>query len=45
MPDGGAAVRIGEVTDGEPGRVLLRTRLGSHRRIERLSGEQLPRIC
>jgi hydrogenase expression/formation protein HypE len=45
MPDGGAAARIGEVTDGEPGRVLLRTRIGSHRRIERLSGEQLPRIC
>ena len=27
------------------GRVLLRTRIGSHRRLERLSGEQLPRIC
>ena len=45
VPDGAAATRIGEVTDGEPGRVLLRTRIGSHRRIERLSGEQLPRIC
>jgi hydrogenase expression/formation protein HypE len=45
MPDGAAAARIGEVTDGEPGRVLLRTRIGSHRRVERLSGEQLPRIC
>jgi hydrogenase expression/formation protein HypE len=42
---GAAACRIGEITDGDPGRVLLRTRLGSHRRIERLSGEQLPRIC
>ena len=43
--DGGAAQVIGEVTDGEAGRVLLRTRIGSHRRLERLSGEQLPRIC
>jgi hydrogenase expression/formation protein HypE len=45
LPDGAGAERIGEVTDGEPGRVLLRTRIGSHRRLERLSGEQLPRIC
>jgi len=44
-PGGEEARRIGEVTAGDPGRVLLRTRLGSHRRIERLSGEQLPRIC
>ena len=45
LPDGAAACRIGEVTDGPAGRVLLRTALGSHRRLERLSGEQLPRIC
>jgi hydrogenase expression/formation protein HypE len=44
-PDGAAATRIGEVTAADAGRVLLRTRLGSHRRLERLSGEQLPRIC
>jgi hydrogenase expression/formation protein HypE len=44
-PAGAAACRIGEVTDGPAGRVLLRTGLGSHRRLERLSGEQLPRIC
>lgn len=42
---GAAACRIGEVTEGPAGRVLLRTGLGSHRRLERLSGEQLPRIC
>jgi hypothetical protein len=24
---------------------VLRTRIGSHRLLERLSGEQLPRIC
>lgn len=45
LPAGAAARRIGEVTEGPAGRVLLRTSLGSHRRIERLSGEQLPRIC
>ncbi|MGE5286279.1 MAG: AIR synthase-related protein, partial [Micromonosporaceae bacterium] len=45
LPEGKDARRIGEVTDTDPGRVLLRTRIGSHRRLERLSGEQLPRIC
>ena len=45
LPAGAQAQRIGEVTSLEAGRVLLRTRLGSHRRLERLSGEQLPRIC
>ncbi len=45
LPEGGGARCIGEVTNGDPGRVLLRTRIGSHRRLERLSGEQLPRIC
>lgn len=45
LPAGAAACRIGEVTEGPAGRVLLRTGLGSHRRLERLSGEQLPRIC
>lgn len=45
LPNGDAACRIGEITDGVAGRVVLRTGLGSHRRLERLSGEQLPRIC
>jgi len=45
LPAGKDARRIGEVTGTDPGRVLLRTRIGSHRRLERLSGEQLPRIC
>jgi hydrogenase expression/formation protein HypE len=45
LPGGSDAQCIGQVTSGEPGRVLLRTRIGSHRRVERLSGEQLPRIC
>jgi hydrogenase expression/formation protein HypE len=42
---GAASVAIGEVVGDAPGRVLLRTGMGSHRRLERLSGEQLPRIC
>jgi hydrogenase expression/formation protein HypE len=45
LPAGAQAQRIGEVTSTDAGRVLLRTCLGSHRRLERLSGEQLPRIC
>ena len=45
IASGAAACRVGEVTDAHPGRVVLRTRIGSHRRLDRLSGEQLPRIC
>ena len=45
LPAGSEARVIGEVTESESGRVILRTRIGSHRRLERLSGEQLPRIC
>jgi hydrogenase expression/formation protein HypE len=45
LPGGEASCRIGEISDGPAGRVLMRTGLGSHRRLERLSGEQLPRIC
>jgi hydrogenase expression/formation protein HypE len=44
-PDGTEAQRIGRVVAGDPGRVVLHTRIGSHRLLERLSGEQLPRIC
>jgi hydrogenase expression/formation protein HypE len=36
---------IGQVTDGPRGKVVLRTRIGSHRIVDMLSGEQLPRIC
>jgi hydrogenase expression/formation protein HypE len=45
QPGGEAARRIGSVVGEEPGRLVLRTRIGSHRLLERLSGEQLPRIC
>ncbi|MGW8272835.1 MAG: AIR synthase-related protein, partial [Thermodesulfovibrionales bacterium] len=36
---------IGEVTEANAGRVLLRTKVGGTRLMEMLSGEQLPRIC
>ncbi len=39
------AVWIGEVQAQDPGRVLLRTRIGGHRILSMLEGEQLPRIC
>ncbi|HEY9529045.1 MAG TPA: AIR synthase-related protein, partial [Anaerolineales bacterium] len=39
------AVMIGEVTAEPPGRVLLRTTLGSTRVVDMLAGEMLPRIC
>jgi hydrogenase expression/formation protein HypE len=42
---GEAAARIGTVSAPDEGRVVLRTAIGSHRLLERLSGEQLPRIC
>jgi hydrogenase expression/formation protein HypE len=44
-PGGEAARRVGTVVKDDPGRLVLRTRIGSHRLLERLSGEQLPRIC
>ncbi|HEX5941685.1 MAG TPA: hydrogenase expression/formation protein HypE [Anaerolineales bacterium] len=39
------AVMIGEVTAEPPGRVLLKTTLGSTRIVDMLAGEMLPRIC
>jgi len=36
---------IGEVTSENPGRVLLKTRVGGTRILSMLTGEQLPRIC
>lgn len=45
QPGGEAACRVGSVSEQDPGRVVLRTRIGSQRLLERLSGEQLPRIC
>ena len=44
-PLGKEARRIGELVSTEPGRVLMRTRIGGHRLVDMLRGEQLPRIC
>jgi hydrogenase expression/formation protein HypE len=43
-PSGQGAAIIGEVTEGAP-QVKLRTVIGSHRIVDMISGEQLPRIC
>jgi hydrogenase expression/formation protein HypE len=39
------ACRIGRVTSESAGLVTLRSRIGARRVLDRLSGEQLPRIC
>jgi hydrogenase expression/formation protein HypE len=44
-PLGARATCIGRVTEGPAGMVSLRTRLGSRRVLDLLTGEQLPRIC
>ncbi len=45
FPEGEHAVRIGEAVEAHPGQVLMRTLMGSHRVVDMLIGEQLPRIC
>jgi len=45
QPEGAGAACIGHVKAGPPGAVHLRTRLGTLRLLDLLSGEQLPRIC
>lgn len=42
---GGPPAVIGKVLDGPAGRVTQRSVIGSERIVDRLSGEQLPRIC
>ncbi len=44
-PLGLHAAIIGEVVEGKPGRVMMRTRIGPTRLIGMLTGELLPRIC
>ncbi|OGB64115.1 MAG: hydrogenase expression/formation protein HypE [Caldithrix sp. RBG_13_44_9] len=44
-PYGKEAVVIGEVVDEHPGRVVMKTLIGSNRVVDMISGEQLPRIC
>jgi hydrogenase expression/formation protein HypE len=36
---------IGEVVEDHPGRVIMKTNIGSNRVVDMMSGEQLPRIC
>jgi hydrogenase expression/formation protein HypE len=45
MKHGREAQIIGEVVETHPGRVLLKTALGSRRVLDMLAGEMLPRIC
>ncbi|UCD11249.1 MAG: hydrogenase expression/formation protein HypE [Nitrospinaceae bacterium] len=44
-PLGRSAALIGEVVEDNPGRVVLRSRIGGRRVVQMLAGEQLPRIC
>lgn len=44
-PYGQNAAVIGEVTEGPPGKVVLKTAIGGQRIIDLLVGEMLPRIC
>lgn len=44
-PQGAGASLIGEVKSQTTPRVILRNRMGVERIMDRLSGEQLPRIC
>ncbi len=44
-PLGTGANVIGRISDEPSGLVTLTSRLGTRRLIDRLSGEQLPRIC
>lgn len=39
------AAIIGEVVEQHPGQVILKSRIGGKRVVNRLTGEQLPRIC
>jgi hydrogenase expression/formation protein HypE len=45
LPEGADAAVIGRVGEGVPGRVTVRTVVGSERIMDMLIGEQLPRIC
>jgi hydrogenase expression/formation protein HypE len=44
-PLGSQSAIIGHVTDGDAGRVSMKTSIGGTRAVEMLAGEQLPRIC
>jgi len=44
-PLGSNARIVGSITQAHPGMVTMRTRLGTSRIVDLLSGDQLPRIC
>lgn len=44
-PYGQDCALIGRVIEGRPGRVVMKTAIGGRRIVDRLVGEQLPRIC
>jgi len=44
-PLGKEAVIIGEITENNPGKVVMQTEVGGRRVIDMLAGEMLPRIC
>jgi hydrogenase expression/formation protein HypE len=45
LPESAAATVVGRAVPEHPGRVVLRTAVGSRRVLDVLVGEQLPRIC
>jgi hydrogenase expression/formation protein HypE len=45
LPEGKGAAIIGEVTEEHPRQVVLTSSIGGRRVVNRLVGEQLPRIC
>ncbi len=45
LPEGNKAEIIGEITDTNIQKVVMRTVLGNNRVLDMISGEQLPRIC
>jgi hydrogenase expression/formation protein HypE len=44
-PEGENAAVIGEIVTDHPGRVLMKTSIGTNRVVDMLMGEMLPRIC
>jgi hydrogenase expression/formation protein HypE len=44
-PDGREAAIIGRVTENQSRKVVMRSAIGGRRIVDKLSGEQLPRIC
>lgn len=45
LPEGKDACIIGEMTEARPGKLVMKTRFGGCRILQKLAGAQLPRIC